>query len=735
MIVTKRDGKHVEFDKNKIKLAVLKAFLDVDGEETPFAKDKAREIANYVEDLNKDMSVEEVQDIVENKLMASNRKDVARSYILYRYERNKLRKSKTYAVFNSIINAESNDVTKENANMNAETPAGMMMKFASETTKAYTDDELISEEAREAVDNNYLHLHDKDYYPTKSLTCLQHPLDRILKNGFRAGHGSSRPAKRIETASIIGCISMETVQNEMHGGQAIPAFDYYLAPYVRNTYIEEVKKLIDFTDTDYTDLFDEEIEDYIKKPLSLLTGRERIKQHAINKTVSRVHQSMEAFIHNMNTIHSRGGNQVVFSSINYGTDTSAEGRCIIREILNSTYNGVGNGETPIFPIQIWKLKKGYSAEKGDRNYDLLELACKVTAKRFFPNFINLDAPFNVNELWKENDPERYKYECATMGCRTRVFENRHGEKSSIGRGNLSFTTINIVRLALECANIEDYNEKIITFYEKLDKYTDIAVRQLYDRYCFQRTALKSQFPLLMAGLWNGSEQLLKTDKVGDLLKQGTLGVGFIGLAECLIALTGKHHGESDESQKLGVEIITHLRDRVKMWADKYDLNYSVLATPAEGLSGRFTKKDKKDFGIIEHITDKDYYTNSNHVPVWYHCTIKHKAEIEAPYHALTLGGHIFYVELDGDATHNPEAVMQVVDIIRNNNIGYGSINHLRNRCLDCGWESAVKDLKQCLECGSSNIDTIERITGYLVGTVDSWNAAKLAELNDRVCHE
>lgn len=734
MSVIKRDGRKVNFDKDKIKVAVLKAFIDVDGEETTYAKEKARDIASCIESLDKDMSVEEIQDVVEEKLMASNRKDVARAYIIYRNERNKIRKSKTYAVFNSIVNTESNDITKENANMNAETPAGMMMKFASETTKAYTDDELISEEAREAVDNNYIHIHDKDYYPTKSLTCLQHPLDRILNNGFRAGHGSSRPAKRIETASIIGCISMETVQNEMHGGQAIPAFDYYLAPYVRSTYIEEVKKLIEFTGIDYSDLFNENIEDYIKKPLESLSGKDRVKQQAINKTVSRVHQSMEAFIHNMNTIHSRGGNQVVFSSINYGTDTSAEGRCIIREILNSTYNGVGNGETPIFPIQIWKLKKGLSAEKGDKNYDLLELACKVTARRFFPNFINLDAPFNKNDLWSETDPQRYMYECATMGCRTRVFENRHGEKSSVGRGNLSFTTINIVKLALECMDIEDYEERISTFYRKLDKYTDVAVRQLYDRYCFQRTALKSQFPLLMAGLWNGSEKLQKNDRVEDLLKQGTLGVGFIGLAECLIALTGKHHGESEESQEFGIEIITHLRDRVKMWADQYDLNYSVLSTPAEGLSGRFTKKDRKVFGVIKHITDKEYYTNSNHVPVWYHCTIKHKAEVEAPYHALTLGGHIFYVELDGDATHNPEAVMQVVNIIRDNNIGYGSINHLRNRCLDCGWESAIRDLKQCLNCGSENIDTIERITGYLVGTVDSWNAAKLAELNDRVCH-
>ena len=736
MKIVKRDGRKVDFDRDKIVKAVLAAFEEVDGEITPDAKHKSSEIASYINSLEEsEISVEQIQDIIESKLMASKRKDVARAYIIYRNHRNRLRKSKTYSVFNSIVNAESNDVTKENANMNAETPAGMMMKFASETTKAYTDDELISSEAREAVDNNYIHIHDKDYYPTKSLTCLQHPLDRILNNGFRAGHGSSRPAKRIETASIIGCISMETVQNEMHGGQAIPAFDYYLAPYVRSTYIEEVKKLMEFTGQDYTALFDTKIDDYIKESLDELTGQDRVKQQAINKTVDRVHQSMEAFIHNMNTIHSRGGNQVVFSSINYGTDTSAEGRCIIREILNSTYDGVGNGETPIFPIQIWKLKKGISAVEGDRNYDLLKLACKVTARRFFPNFINLDAPFNKNELWHEDDPQRYLYECATMGCRTRVFENKHGETSSIGRGNLSFTTINIVKLALECMDIADYDEKIKTFYDKLDKYTDITARQLYDRYCFQRTAFKSQFPLLMAGLWNGSEKLNKNDKVEDLLKQGTLGVGFIGLAECLIALTGKHHGESEESQKLGIEIITHLRDRVKMWADEYDLNYSVLATPAEGLSGKFTKQDKKDFGIIEHITDKDYYTNSNHVPVWYHCTIKHKAEIEAPYHPLTLGGHIFYVELDGDATHNPEAVLHVVDIIRDNNIGYGSINHLRNRCLDCGWESAVKDLKQCLNCGSENIDTIERITGYLVGTTNSWNAAKLAELKDRVCHD
>lgn len=731
MIVIKRDGRKVDFDKEKIVNAIMKAMDDAE----EVNKDVANRIANEISKMDvEELSVEEIQDTVEERLMNSRMKKAARCYIRYRYDREKARKSKVYQVYDSIVNAESNDITKENANMNAETPAGMMMKFASETTKAYTDDCLLSDEAREAVDGNYLHVHDKDYYPTKSLTCLQHPLDKILQNGFRAGHGSSRPAKRIETASIIGCISMETVQNEMHGGQAIPAFDYYLAPYVRASYIEEIKKLEDYDDADYSEYYNYDIEDYVDDEAIIGRYPKQVKK-AIRETVKRVHQSMEAFIHNMNTIHSRGGNQVVFSSINYGTDDSPEGRCIIREILKSTYDGVGNRETPIFPIQIWKLKKGVSADKGDRNYDLLELACKVTAKRFFPNFINLDATFNHRDEWKYDDPKRYMHECATMGCRTRVMEDRHGMDTSVGRGNLSFSTINIVKIALECMNIEDYDERIKAFYDKFDYYIGVAVRQLHDRYEFQCTALKSQFPLLMSGLWMGSDELDKNDEIRGVLKHGTLGVGFIGLAECLIALTGKHHGESEESQKLGIEIITHLRDKVKEAADKYDLNYSVLATPAEGLSGKFTKKDREKFGEIKNITDKEYYTNSNHIPVWYHCTIKHKAEVEAPYHELTLGGHIFYVELDGDATHNNKAVMQVVELIKKNNIGYGSINHLRNRCLDCGYEDAEKDLTVCPNCGSENIDTIQRITGYLVGSVSSWNAAKQAELRDRVCHD
>ena len=731
--VVKRDGRVVGFNKEKIAAAIRKAMLTTEqGEDEKLIN----QIADRIEFRGKEQSsVEEIQDLVEMELMKSTRKEVAKRYISYRNQRSIARKAKTREIFLEIVEAKSNDVTRENANMNADTPAGMMMKFASETTKPFVDDYLLSEQTLWAVNNNYLHIHDKDYYPTKSLTCIQHPLDKILEHGFSAGHGESRPTKRIETASIIGCISMETVQNEMHGGQAIPAFDFYLAPYVRKSYIEEVKTLENFTGKDLSHLYDAPIDDYIVRELDGLEGDERMKQHAINRTVGRTHQSMEAFIHNMNTIHSRGGNQVVFSSINYGTDTSAEGRCVIRELLISTYEGVGNGSTAIFPIQIWKKKRGISYLPEDRNYDLYKFACKVAARRFFPNFVNLDATFNRHEKWDENDPKRYLYEVATMGCRTRVFENRYGEKTSVARGNLSFSTINIVRLAIECMEIEDKQVRIDKFFEKLDEILEITASQLCDRYDFQKTALAKQFPLLMSALWAGSEKLRPTDTVESVINQGTLGIGFIGLAECLIALVGKHHGESDEAQALGLRIVTRMRDKANEFSERYNHNFSVLATPAEGLSGKFTVRDRKQFGEIKGITDKIYYTNSNHVPVYYKCSPKHKAEIEAPYHELTRGGHIFYVEIDGDATHNPQAIMDIVDLVDKYNIGYCSVNHNRNRCMDCGYEDAQDNLETCPSCGSDNLDKLQRITGYLVGTTDRWNKAKLAELNDRVVHK
>lgn len=731
--VIKRDGRIVGYNEEKIKAAIRKAMLQTEkGEDESLIQ----KITDRIGMTGKEqMSVEEIQDNVELELMKSSRKEVAKRYIAYRDQRSIARRAKTRDIFLEIIEAKSNDITRENANMNADSPAGMMMKFASETTKPFVDDYLLSPETADAIKNNYIHVHDKDYYPTKSLTCVQHPLNKVLKEGFVAGHGESRPAKRIETASIIGCISLETAQNEMHGGQAIPAFDFYLAPYVRTSFIEEVKNMEAVYDEDFSDLYTIHLDDFKKAPLDGLQGKQRAMQHAINKTVDRVHQAMEAFIHNMNTIHSRGGNQVVFSSINYGTDTSAEGRCIIRELLNSTYEGVGNGATAIFPIQIWKKKRGVNYLPEDRNYDLFSLACKVSARRFFPNFLNLDATFNSHEKWQADDPERYKYEVATMGCRTRVFENRYGEKTSIGRGNLSFTTINIVKLAIECMGIQNETERIDKFFKKLDNMLEITAKQLCERYDFQKTAAAKQFPLLMTKLWTGGDNLSPNDRIEPVINQGTLGIGFIGLAECLVALTGKHHGESEKSQTLGIKIVSYMRSKANEFSERYEHNFSVLATPAEGLSGKFTKKDRKTFGVISGVTDKEYYTNSNHVPVWFKCSPRHKAKIEAPYHELTRGGHIFYVEIDGDATHNPQAIMDIVELIDKYNIGYGSVNHNRNRCMDCGYEDATDKLERCPKCGSNAIDRLQRITGYLVGTTDRWNSAKLAELNDRIIHK
>lgn len=730
--VLKRDGRVVGFNGEKIVAAIRRAMLHTErGEDMELALSIADRIACRGQGQ---MSVEEIQDSVELELMKSRRKDVAQLYIAYRNQRSVARKAKTRDIFLEIIETKSNDVTRENANMNADTPAGMMMKFSSESTKPFVDDYLLAEEVKEAVKQGYLHIHDKDYYPTKSLTCVQHPLDKILQNGFFAGHGESRPAKRIETASILGCISLETAQNEMHGGQAIPAFDFYLAPYVRSSFIEEIKVLEEVCGEDYSRLYHYPLKDYLKQELDELTGEDRILQHAVNRTVSRVHQAMEAFIHNMNTIHSRGGNQVVFSSVNYGTDTSAEGRCIIREMLISTYQGVGNGVTAIFPIQIWKKKRGVNYLAGDPNYDLYVFACKVSARRFFPNFINLDATFNQHELWKADDPLRYRYETATMGCRTRVFENRFGEKTSIGRGNLSFSTINIVRLAIETMGLKTEGKRVEAFFRKLDEVLDLTALQLHRRFEFQKTARAKQFPLLMNSLWLGADKLQPDDTIESVINQGTLGIGFIGLAECLVALTGRHHGENGHAQELGLQIVTRMRDKSTEFSERYGHNYSVLATPAEGLSGKFTQKDRKTFGNIPGVTDREYYTNSNHVPVYYKCSARHKAEIEAPYHDLTRGGHIFYVEIDGDATHNPDVIMKVVDMMDHYNMGYCSVNHNRNRCLDCGHEDACEGEEICPVCGSRNIDRLQRITGYLVGTTDRWNRAKLAELNDRVRH-
>ena len=735
MFILKRNGNKEEFNPQKIKNAISLAF---DACEVSIPTEEIDElienITKKIQESEKLLSVEDIQDLVEVGLMQLEYCDVSKAYIIYRAEHALNREMKQNGIFKGIINAENNEVTRENANMNSDSPAGMMMKFASETTKPFVDKELLSKDVREAVNNNYIHIHDKDYYPTRSLTCLQTPLNKILSTGFKSGHGESRGAKRIETAAILAAISMETTQNEQHGGQAIPAFDFYMAPYVKLTFEEELQKAFELIGqlipVDYT------VNEYEYKPINSVTCmRDKAWHSAMNATIKRVHQAMESFIHNMNQIHSRGGNQVVFSSINYGTDTSPEGRCVIRELLKSTERGVGNGATAIFPIQIWKCKSGVSINPGDKNYDLYLYSCKVSAKRFFPNYLNLDATYNQHELWDINDPERYKYEVATMGCRTRVFEDRFGEKTSIGRGNLSFTTLNLPKLAIEVSLTEGLNQegKIAKFYLKVKEYTELIAKQLDERYKFQAQALKKQFPFLMSGLWKGSENLSNEDTVESVLSTGTLGIGFIGLAEALVALTGKHHGESEESQKIGLETIELMRNIAYEMSEKYNHNYSILATPAEGLSGKFTKKDKETFGIIPGVTDREYYTNSNHVPVYYKCSAKKKIEIEAPYHEKTRGGHIFYVEIDGDATENPEAIDDIVKLSIKNNAGYISVNHFQKRCPNCNFESKDKDLNYCPHCGTK-MDTLQRITGYLVGTTDRWNPGKLAELNDRIQH-
>lgn len=725
--VIKRDGSIVPYQPEKVRKAIKSAFISTEiNPDTIDIEYIITDVSNMFKKTNP-IPVEDIQDFIEYHLMKDGWFDTAKAFILYRDKHATMRETETRKLFESIVNVEKNDVTRDNANMNADTPAGMMMKFSAETTKPFVDKYILSDDVKEAVDNNYLHIHDKDYYLTKSFTCLQHPLDRIFESGFRIGHGEARAPKRIETAAMLAVISLESIQNEMHGGQAIPAFDFYMAPYVRATFIEEIKKLEEFTKKDYKHLYNAVIADFVEMSTKDYVGEnEHIIRTAVNNTVKRVHQAMESFIHNCNTIHSRGGNQVTFSSINYGTDTSAEGRCVIRELLKSTYQGVGNGCTAIFPIQIMKVKSGVNLNPGDPNYDLYKYSWQVTARRFFPNYLNLDASYNIDDAWDVNDPKRYEHEVATMGCRTRVYENINGPKTSIGRGNLSFTTINLVKIALE-------NKDAKSFLDKLEYYVNLSIKQLKERYDFQKTALKKQFPLLMSGMWNGSENLNIDDTVESIISQGTLGVGFIGLSEALIVLTGKHHGESEDAQNLGLHIVAFIKRLIDNAKRDSGLNYAVLATPAEGLAGKFTLKDRKQFGIIERVTDKDYYTNSNHIPVYYKCTPSHKAAIEGPYHKLTLGGHIFYVEADADITKNPEAVDAIVRLGIKNDCGYISVNHFQARCPKCNFEANDKFTKECPYC-HIHMDILQRITGYLVGTTERWNSGKLAELKDRVIH-
>lgn len=768
--IIKRDGKEVPFDKSKIIEAIKAAASAAEQEVSQkFCLSVAEEILK--KQKTDKMSVDQIQDFVENALMDSH-KEVARKYIIYRQQRDLKRKqgSKMIKTFNEIIDVIDSDIKNENANINGNTPAGQMMKFGSESSKDYALNYLLNPKYAEAYKSGRIHIHDLDYYPTRTFTCVQMDLDKIFKDGFSTSDGGIREPKTIRAYSSLAAIALQCNQNEQHGGQGIPAFDFFMAKGVKLSFEKTFYKYVKL----FADNFNgtKETLASILGPLEM--GNEVLKSAypkaydaALTDVEEDTLQAMEAFIHNMCSMHSRGGGQVVFSSINYGTDTSPEGRLVMHKLLDATEKGLGNGETPIFPIQIFKVKEGVNFSERDYslalsedgienviegnldfenpNFDLFLKACKVSAKRLFPNFLYLDAPFNKHDKWNSEDPERWRHEMASMGCRTRVFDDINGERTAIGRGNLSFSTANLVRPAIEAVNEainearggfkENIQEEAIKIYmNKVSETIDLIAEQLYDRYLFQKKAKAKQFPFLLGqGVWKTGQELGPDDSVGSAADTGTLSIGFIGLAEALKMLTGKHHGECEKSQELGISIVSMIREICDKHRDEKMLNYSCIATPAEGLAGRFTLIDREEFGEIAGVTDKEYYTNSSHVPVYFPITAHEKIKIEAPYHKLTNAGHILYVEIDGSARKNLRAYIKIVREMFMNEVGYGAINHPVDRCLRCGHESEIDD--SCPKCGESNlIDRIRRITGYLVGGLDRWNSFKKAEERDRVKH-
>ena len=787
--IIKRDGKQESFSASKISNAIGKAFqaTGLENQEQLIEEITQRVIAHFEHPI---LEVEEIQDLVENELMKVQ-PEVAKKYIIYRQWRNTERERKTQMkhIMDGIVAIDKNDVNLSNANMSSHTPAGQMMTFASEVTKDYTYKYLLPKQYAEAHRTGDIHIHDLDYYPTKTTTCIQYDLDDLFERGFHTKNGSIRTPQSIQSYATLATIIFQTNQNEQHGGQAIPAFDFFMAKGVLKSYQKAIVTGITFyMDMKGNTIDEKNLATQVHTHLvsiepakeartaflsalanqSIVLTEEELAHilHAAHKQVRKdTHQAMEGFIHNLNTMHSRGGNQVVFSSINYGTDTSAEGRMVIEELLKATVEGLGTrGEVPVFPIQIFKIKDGVSYSEADYqkamtdfesalngrmtfetpNFDLFLKACRTTAKALFPNFMFLDAPFNQNEKWDKNDPKRYRYELATMGCRTRVFENLNGEKTSLGRGNLSFTTMNLPRLAIEAHReaertagennreaMEQCARKL--FLQSVHRMAEFIGEQLYVRYQYQRTALVRQFPFMMSNdVWKGGGRLNPNDEVGDVLKQGTLGIGFIGGHNAMVALYGEGHGHNRKAWDTlyeAVEEMNRVADKLKQ---KYGLNYSVLATPAEGLSGRFTRIDRKKYGIIPGVTDRDYYVNSFHVDVKEPISIVEKIKREAPFHALTHGGHITYVELDGEAQKNVRAIAKIVKVMHDEGIGYGSINHPVDTCHNCGYRGVIYD--RCPICNSENILRMRRITGYLTGDLSSWNSAKRAEERDRIKH-
>ena len=769
LIVIKRDGKKTKFEEEKIAIAIKKGFDSIE-EKKYTDKDITKVYESVIKEITKDykdkksIKIEDIQDLIEEKLKKYEYMDVYNNFSSYRTLRSKSRelfKEKEHKFLKSIESlgmedAKNVDAKRENANVDGDTAMGTMLQFGSTLTKEFAKSYLMKQKFADAHDKGAIHIHDMDFMPMGTTTCCQIDLNELFKDGFSTGHGHLRTPNSIMSYAALAAIAIQSNQNDQHGGQSIPAFDYYMAPGVVKTYKKNLKQEI----YDYLELegflnfikfnkIEKEIDkittiDYdISNLDSFAKEEERVlkifrlaNKKSLEKTDRMTYQAMESFIHNLNTMHSRAGAQVPFSSVNLGTDTSSEGRMVIKNFLLATDSGLGRGETPIFPVSIFKVKEGINYNKKDPNYDLFHLACEVSAKRLFPNFSFIDAPFN-KEYYKEGD---YKTEVGYMGCRTRVMGNVVDPNKAItpGRGNLSFTSINLVRLGIKHGILNNDKPDLEGFYKELTEMMDLVKEQLLERFDLQCTKKVYNFPFLLGqGIWIDSKNLKNNDRIKRVLKQGTLSIGFIGLAECLKALIGEHHGESKKAWNQGYEIIKFMRDKCDEYSKECKLNFTLLATPAEGLSGRFTAIDKSIYGKIKGVTDREYYTNSFHIPVHYKTTIDKKIKAEAPFHALTNAGHITYVELDGDPTSNVVAFEKIVKQMKESGIGYGAINHPVDRDPVCGFTGVINDM--CPGCGRTERDgvkfeRIRRITGYLVGTIDRFNTSKRAEERDRVKH-
>ena len=767
--VIKRDGKKVPFNEDKIGLAIKKGFDSLGEKYKP--DDSSLVYKKVIEDINENYSdsktikIEDIQDLIENNLRELGYVDVLESFASYREARDKSRsmfQSRQHKLVKaiealSLKDASEEDSKRDNANVNGDTAMGTMLQYGSTISKEFSKSYFIKPEFSDMHDSGMIHIHDMDFLPMGTTTCCQIDLSSLFEKGFSTGHGFLRSPNSIMSYAALAAIAIQSNQNDQHGGQSIPAFDYYMAPGVVKSFRKEFKSLLfDFLELEGFDKFlnmkgiEKEIskikevnfnmnafEHFFKGSGDVELLFRKAHKKAIVKVEKLTYQAMESFIHNLNTMHSRAGAQVPFSSINFGTDTSFEGRMVIENFLLATEEGLGKGETPIFPVSIFKVKEGVNYNKTDPNYDLFELACKVSAKRLFPNFSFIDAPFN-KQYYKEGN---INTEIAYMGCRTRVIGNVADPEREIvtGRGNLSFTSINLVRLGIKYGIVNGAKKADMEgFYKELSETMDKVRDQLLDRFDIQCKKHVYNFPFLLGqGIWIDSKNLKNKDNLRKVLKHGTLTEGFIGLAECLKALTGKHHGESKQSQELGLEIVKFMRNKCDEYTKEYKLNFSLIATPAEGLSGRFTAIDKSIYGIIPGVTDREYYTNSFHVPVYYQTTISNKIKTEAPYHALTNGGHISYIELDGDLCENVDAFIKVIRMMKEAGIGYGAVNHPVDRDPVCGFTGVIGDV--CPGCGRRETDgvkfeRIRRITGYLVGTVDRFNNGKKAEERDRVKH-